>query len=66
MEAPAHATLELRKETSMGLILLIILIVLLIGALPTWPYSSGWGYYPSGTLGTVLIVLLILVLMGRV
>jgi hypothetical protein len=50
----------------MSLILLIILIVLLIGALPTWPYSSGWGYYPSGTLGTVLIVLLILVLMGRV
>ena len=50
----------------MGLILLIILIVLLVGALPTWPYSNGWGYYPSGTLGTVLIVLLILVLMGRV
>ena len=50
----------------MSLILLIILIVLLIGALPTWPYSGGWGYYPSSTLGTVLIVLLILVLMGRV
>jgi hypothetical protein len=50
----------------MSLILLIILIVLLIGALPSWPYSAGWGYYPSGTLGTVLIVLLILVLMGRV
>ena len=50
----------------MSLILLIILILLLIGALPTWPYSSGWGYYPSGTLGTVLVVLLILVLIGRV
>jgi hypothetical protein len=50
----------------MSLILLIILIVLLIGALPTWPYSSSWGYYPSGGLGLVLIVLLILLLMGRI
>jgi Protein of unknown function (DUF3309) len=47
-------------------ILLIILVLLLIGALPSWPYSSGWGYYPSGGLGLVLIILLILVLMGRV
>ncbi len=47
-------------------ILIIILILLLIGALPTWPYSSGWGYYPSGGLGLVLIIVLILVLMGRV
>ena len=47
-------------------ILLIILILLLIGALPTWPYSSGWGYYPSGGLGLVLIIVLILFLMGRV
>ena len=53
-------------EKVMGTILLIILVLLLIGALPTWPYSSGWGYYPSGGLGLVLIVLLILVLMGRV
>jgi hypothetical protein len=50
----------------MSLILLIVLIVLLIGALPTWPYSSGWGYYPSGGLGLVLIVLLILLMMGRI
>ena len=49
----------------MGTVLLIILILLLIGALPTWPYSSGWGYYPSGGLGLVLIIILILVLMGR-
>jgi Protein of unknown function (DUF3309) len=49
----------------MRLILLIVLIVLLLGALPTWPYSAGWGYYPSGGLGLVLIVLLILALMGR-
>jgi hypothetical protein len=41
------------------------LILLLIGALPTWPYSSGWGYGPSGILGTVLIVLVVLLLMGR-
>ncbi|MBI3128660.1 MAG: DUF3309 domain-containing protein [Candidatus Tectomicrobia bacterium] len=50
----------------MTTVLLVILILLLVGALPTWPYSSGWGYYPSGTLGTVLIVLLILALLGRI
>jgi len=49
----------------MGTILIIILILLLIGALPTWPYSTGWGYYPSGGLGLVLLILIILVLMGR-
>ena len=50
----------------LGTILLIILILLLIGALPTWPYSTGWGYYPSGGLGTILIIILILVLLGRI
>jgi hypothetical protein len=50
----------------MRLILFIIVIILLFGALPTWPYSSGWGYYPSGGLGLVLIILLILVLMGAI
>jgi hypothetical protein len=50
----------------LGTLLLIILIVLLIGALPTWPYSGGWGYYPSGGLGLVLVIVLILVLLGRV
>lgn len=49
----------------MGTILLIILILLLIGALPSWPYSSGWGYYPSGGLGLVLIIVIVLLLMGR-
>ena len=49
----------------MGTILLIILILLLIGALPTWPYSSGWGYYPSGGLGLILLVIIVLALMGR-
>ncbi|HTB11993.1 MAG TPA: DUF3309 family protein [Bryobacteraceae bacterium] len=45
-------------------VLLIVLILLLIGALPSWPYSRSWGYYPSGGLGTVLIIVLILVLLG--
>jgi hypothetical protein len=49
----------------MRFILLIIVILLLLGALPTWPYSAGWGYYPSGGLGLILIILLILVLLGR-
>ena len=48
----------------MRLILLIIVILLLIGSLPTWPYSSGWGYYPSGGLGTILTILLILAIVG--
>jgi hypothetical protein len=51
---------------SLGTILLIILILLLVGALPTWPYSSGWGYYPSGGLGIVLVIILILLLLGRI
>ena len=51
---------------SLGTILLIILILILVGALPTWPYSSGWEYYPSGGLGLVLVIVLILVLLGRI
>ena len=50
----------------MNLILLIILIILVVGALPTWPYSGGWGYYPSGGLGLILIIVLILALLGRI
>jgi Protein of unknown function (DUF3309) len=49
----------------MGTILIIILVLLLLGALPTWPYSGGWGYYPSGGLGLILIIIIILVLTGR-
>jgi hypothetical protein len=49
----------------MGTILLIILIVLLLGAIPSWPYSRGWGYGPSGILGIVLIVVIVLLLTGR-
>ena len=50
---------------SIGTILLIVLVLLLIGALPAWPYSNSWGYYPSGGLGLVLVVLLVLVVTGR-
>jgi hypothetical protein len=50
----------------LGTILLIILILILIGALPTWPYSSGWGCYPSGGAGLIVIILIILLLMGRI
>ncbi len=46
-------------------ILIVVLLLLLLGALPTWPYSSGWGYYPSGGLGLVLLILVVLLLMGR-
>jgi hypothetical protein len=48
---------------TLGTILIIILILLLIGAIPAWPFSRGWGYYPSGILGVVLVVIIILVLM---
>jgi hypothetical protein len=52
------------REVNMRLLILILLILLVVGALPTWPYSAGWGYYPSSGLGTVLIVLLVLVVLG--
>ncbi|HZN98569.1 MAG TPA: DUF3309 domain-containing protein [Gemmatimonadales bacterium] len=50
----------------MSTILIVILVLLLIGALPTWPHSRSWGYYPSGGLGLVLLILLLLLLMGRI
>jgi Protein of unknown function (DUF3309) len=50
----------------LGTILLIILILLLIGAIPAWPYSAGWGYGPSGGLGIILIIIIILLLLGRI
>jgi hypothetical protein len=50
----------------LGTILLIILIIILLGALPTWPYSSGWGYYPSSGTGLVLIIVVVLLLTGRI
>ena len=51
---------------TLGTILLIVLILLLIGALPTWPHSTSWGYGPSGGLGLVLVILVVLLLMGRI
>jgi hypothetical protein len=54
------------EENMLGTVLLIILIVLLLGALPTWPYSAGWGYYPSSGFGLVVLILVILLLTGRV
>jgi hypothetical protein len=51
---------------SLGTIFLLVVLVAVIGALPTWPHSRQWGYYPSGGLGLVLVILLVLVLMGRI
>ncbi|HEV2613463.1 MAG TPA: DUF3309 family protein [Gammaproteobacteria bacterium] len=51
---------------SLGTILLIVLVLILLGVIPTWPHSKDWGYYPSGGVGLVLLILLILVLMGRI
>ena len=51
---------------SLGTIILIILILMLVGAFPSWPHSASWGYFPSGALGTILVVVLILVLLGRI
>jgi hypothetical protein len=50
----------------MSLILLILLVVLLLGALPAWPYSMNWGYFPSGALGTIVMIVLVLALLGKV
>jgi hypothetical protein len=50
----------------LGTILLIVLVVALVGALPTWRHSNGWGYYPSGGVGAVLLIIIILMLMGRI
>jgi uncharacterized protein DUF3309 len=63
---PAERQRTREGAVSLGTILLIILILILIGAVPTWPYSRGWGYAPSGIVGVLLIVLLILLLMGRI
>jgi hypothetical protein len=50
----------------MGTILIVILVLILVGALPTWPHSKNWGYYPSGGIGLVLLILIILLVMGRI
>ena len=51
---------------SIGTILLIVLVLFLVGALPTWPHSANWGYYPSGGIGLVLIIVVVLLLLGRI
>jgi hypothetical protein len=51
---------------SLGMILIVVLILILLGVIPTWPHSRGWGYYPSGFLGVLLIIILVLVLTGRI
>jgi hypothetical protein len=51
---------------SLGTILLIVIILALVGALPMWPYSSGWGYYPTGGLGLLVVIILVLLLLGRI
>jgi len=50
----------------MGTILIIILVLVLVGALPTWPHSKSWGYYPSGGIGLIILILIILLLLGRI
>ena len=65
---PTHVGVwrNLRSTAMLGTILLIVLILLLIGAIPSWPYSRGWGYYPSGLLGIVLVVVIVLLLFGQI
>jgi hypothetical protein len=65
---PKTLTIQLssnKEHVPMYLILLIVLILLLLGSVPAWPHSRGWGYYPSGGLGLVILILVILLLMGR-
>jgi len=59
-------SLTLKEIFMLGTILIIILILLLIGAFPTWPHSHNWGYYPFGGLGVILIIIIILLLLGRI
>jgi hypothetical protein len=66
MSTGRAAVNPLKERKAMSTILLILLILLLVGALPTWPYSSSWGYYPSGMLGTILLVVIVLALLGRI
>jgi hypothetical protein len=59
-------TVQKREGDAVSTILLIILIIVLLGALPTWPYSSGWGYYPSGGIGLILLIVIVLLVLGRI
>jgi hypothetical protein len=66
MTAPKPALLRQLETAMLGTILLIILVLAVLGALPTWGYSRGWGYVPSGGLGLVLVIVIVLVLIGRI
>ena len=66
MQATPQFPYEREKNMGLGTILLIVLVLALVGALPTWPHSRSWGYGPSGIVGLIVVVLLILVLMGRI
>jgi hypothetical protein len=57
---------KLREESMLGMVLIVVLILLLIGALPTWPHSRNWGYYPSSGIGLIFVILIILLLLGRI
>ena len=56
----------MESDVSIGTIILVILVLILVGAIPTWPHSKGWGYGPSGGLGLIVVILLILVLLGKI
>ena len=62
---PRHSKIRESDTMSVGTILIILLILILIGVVPAWPHSRGWGYGPSGVLGVILLIVLILLLMGR-
>jgi Protein of unknown function (DUF3309) len=62
----ASGRIAARGEIVIRTVLLILLVLLLLGSLPAWPYSTGWGYYPSGGLGLLLLILIILIVMGRI
>jgi hypothetical protein len=55
-----------RTDAVLGTLLIVVLVLLLLAALPSWPHSRSWGYYPSGTLGLVLVIVLVLALLGRI
>jgi len=62
----ARAQISRYFPTMLGTVLIVLLLLMLVGALPTWPHSRRWGYYPSGGLGLVLVVLVVLLLLGRI
>jgi Protein of unknown function (DUF3309) len=63
--AQAHYPIEQGDKAMLSTVLIVVLLLALLGALPAWPYSSGWGYYPSGGLGIILLVVVVLLLSGR-